>query len=39
VGIEPGQSAFDYVAAMLRTGEHVAFVFVHDKLRFDAKRF
>ena len=39
VGIEPGQGALDYVAAVLGTGEHVAFVFVDYELRFDAQRF
>ena len=39
VGIEPGQGALDYVAAVLGIGEHVAFVFVDYELRFDAERF
>jgi len=36
VSVEPGQSAFDYVAAVLGVGEHVAFVFVDYELGFDA---
>jgi hypothetical protein len=36
VGVEPGEGAFDYVAAVFGIGEHVAFVFVDDELGFDA---
>ena len=39
MGVEPGQRAFDYVAAVFGAGKHVAFVFIHDELRFDAQRF
>jgi hypothetical protein len=39
VGVEPGQGAFDYVAAVFGAGEHVAFVFVDYELSFDAERF
>src|SRR5580700_495472 len=36
---EPGQGAFDYVAAVFGAGEHVAFVFVDYELGFDAEGF
>ena len=39
VGVEPGKGAFDYVAAVLGIGKHVAFVFVDYELGFDAERF
>src|SRR5580658_7407893 len=39
MGVEPGQGAFDDIAAMLWVGEHVAFVFVDYELGFDAERF
>ena len=37
--VEPGQSALDYVAAVLGIAEHVAFVFVDYELGFDAESF
>jgi len=39
VGVEPGQGAFDYIAAMLGISKHVAFVFVDYELSFDAEGF
>jgi hypothetical protein len=39
VRVEPGQGAFDDIAAVLGVGEHVAFVFVDYELRFDTEGF
>ena len=39
VCVEPGYGAADAITAMFGLHEHVAFVFVHYKLRFDAERF
>ena len=39
MGVEPGEGAFDDVAAVFGAREHVAFVFVDDELGFDAERF
>jgi len=36
VGVEPGQGALDYVAAVFGVCEHVALVFVDYELGFDA---
>jgi hypothetical protein len=36
VGVEPGQGALDYVAAMLGAGEQVTFMLVDYELRFNA---
>jgi hypothetical protein len=39
MGVEPGQGAFDYVAAVLGAREHVALVFVDYELGFYAEGF
>ena len=39
VGVEPSQCALDYITAVFRAREHVAFVFVDYELGFDAEGF